>query len=1001
MSHPPAQIADQLIQGVDLLRPQITLAVIEELYRRVEEQKFQDPTRALQIADTAVMAAGTLDDPQATARAAWAKATALLFGGRAGEALPFYRQAERTYGELGELIEQVGVQAPLVYALNADGDTATALRLAADVRQRCQTMGESARRPLAYLEMNIGTIRKQQGAFAESLAACDNAKALFLALQDHEAAARAELNRANVLQEMDRFAEAAAAYAAARAPLVHSQRNRQQVALIDFNLGLLAERRGRFGEALRYLETAHDEFIPTIHKAATDLNRALIYNRLNLPAEAQELAQHANHIFVENGMAMESGHALLVVGEAARQMCDQQRAATAFSQAADAFTQQQSTFWLISAQLAQAQLDSVHKECAKIATPLDLALLVKEKADRADWPTLSVESRLTIVRTLLSSVSCSGRTSETRASVGPSIIPLLQEALSIAEQYHLTLHLLEIYRLLGRYYEQQGMTQQARDAYWQAIAHLQAARLAISLDELQLGYLADKSQIYTEAAALYTQATATQSCMTRDHAALLYLLDLAAVAPLSQRRTEPIENDAHTTALWAELEQLQEERRWQQHKITDPTATHKGLHTTLNQLEHRITDCWRRIGIRQHQQTASGTEPIGPPTAAAMTTAATTLYQQVQKRLAPNAALLCYTTLPHGLFALIVRAQESHLIPLGDQQTIAQALAAWRFHINDHRLIHGAPEVAQAMAQRLLATFHEQLFAPLEPLLTTGDQLFLSLPATLHDLPVAAFWHEGYLIERFCLTHLTAPSALCTQQRDTTKPSPSAAPLVIAHDAAGRVPNALREGELVATLLDCIPTNFVITGEPITNPPITNHQLTKIQSKNHQSPVHDHRHPSTLLIGEAATSTALLAAIEDASLIHIAAHAELAPTGPLFSSITLADRELPLMDLYHAAHLQHAPLVVLSTCVSGQGVLRGGGLLGLARAFFAIGASQMITTLWQIDDQTTTTLMQTFYQQLTTHSPSASPGQALHAVQQQLAPHHHPFFWAGFLHVQG
>ena len=352
MSADPRVIADQLLADFDAIRATVEYTVIVELRQRVEEHKFHDPTRALEIAEIATVAASLLGEPKAEALAAWAKATALLFNGQSAEAIPLYRRAEALYEELTHPVEQVSVQAPLVYALNAVGEPEAALALATQVQTHCETLGAPARQALAHLEMNIGTIRKQQGAFAASLAACDRAKALFAALHDAEGVARAEMNRANVLQEMDRFAEAATAYAAARPPLLISQRNRQQVALIDFNLGLLAERRGRLLEALRYLEAARDGFKPIVHQAAADLNRAMIYNQLNLPVEAQQLAQSAEAIFVANAMEMEAGHALLIIGIAERQLGHYLQSQRALQAANARFDQHQADFWSATAQLA-------------------------------------------------------------------------------------------------------------------------------------------------------------------------------------------------------------------------------------------------------------------------------------------------------------------------------------------------------------------------------------------------------------------------------------------------------------------------------------------------------------------------------------------------------------------------------------------------------------------------------------------------------------------------
>ena len=65
-----------------------------------------------------------------------------------------------------------------------------------------------------------------------------------------------------------------------------------------------------------------------------------------------------------------------------------------------------------------------------------------------------------------------------------------------------------------------------------------------------------------------------------------------------------------------------------------------------------------------------------------------------------------------------------------------------------------------------------------------------------------------------------------------------------------------------------------------------------------------------------------------------------------------------------AANLQ-ARLVVLSCCHSGRGkILKGEGVVGIARAFLAAGARSVLVTLWAIDDEATMVFMESFYQHL-------------------------------------
>ena len=60
-----------------------------------------------------------------------------------------------------------------------------------------------------------------------------------------------------------------------------------------------------------------------------------------------------------------------------------------------------------------------------------------------------------------------------------------------------------------------------------------------------------------------------------------------------------------------------------------------------------------------------------------------------------------------------------------------------------------------------------------------------------------------------------------------------------------------------------------------------------------------------------------------------------------------------------------AELVVLSACRSGEGeLLRGEGLVSMARAFLYAGASSLVVSLWNVADYSTAEFMQMFYREL-------------------------------------
>jgi tetratricopeptide (TPR) repeat protein len=111
-----------------------------------------------------------------------------------------------------------------------------------------------------------------------------------------------------------------------------------------------------------------------------------------------------------------------------------------------------------------------------------------------------------------------------------------------------------------------------------------------------------------------------------------------------------------------------------------------------------------------------------------------------------------------------------------------------------------------------------------------------------------------------------------------------------------------------------------------------------------------------VLEGDAATVAAALAALDGASLAHVAAHGHFREDSPLFSSLTLADGPLLVHDLQRLERPPHR--VVLSACESG--VMQPVGdqeLLGLAAALLSMGTAGVVSSLAEVDDAATVDVM--------------------------------------------
>ena len=126
----------------------------------------------------------------------------------------------------------------------------------------------------------------------------------------------------------------------------------------------------------------------------------------------------------------------------------------------------------------------------------------------------------------------------------------------------------------------------------------------------------------------------------------------------------------------------------------------------------------------------------------------------------------------------------------------------------------------------------------------------------------------------------------------------------------------------------------------------------------------------------------------DFGLLHFAAHAVADEERPERSAVLLAPGGAAEDGLLQSREIVDLPLdgrvVVLSACRSAGGsVLRGEGVLSLARAFFQAGSPAVVGSLWPLRDDETATLFESFYRHLArglslgaacgTHNATRSP----------------------------
>ncbi len=329
-----------------------------------------------------------------------------------------------------------------------------------------------------------------------------------------------------------------------------------------------------------------------------------------------------------------------------------------------------------------------------------------------------------------------------------------------------------------------------------------------------------------------------------------------------------------------------------------------------------------------------------------------------------DAVILSYWMAPRRSFLWVVTASKISIHPLPDEAEVRKQIEAHQTRIARSRdpLREEAPEAEW---------LYRNLVAPAEASMPKGSRVVFVPDGPLHQINpetlVVPSPERHYWIEDVVLT--TAPSLALLAQSAPKRPRPAPSILIIGDALAASeefpaLPNAAREVRQVAE----------------------------------QFPASERK----VYSGAQADPTAYTAAEPGRfTYIHFAAHAKANREVPLDSAVILSARN-EVYKLYARDIVSvplRADLVTLSACRSaGSRTYAGEGLVGLAWAFLSAGAGNVVAGLWNVEDASTSDLMEELYRSL---RQDLSPAEALRAAKLRLlrseTAYRKPYYWAPFM----
>ena len=328
-----------------------------------------------------------------------------------------------------------------------------------------------------------------------------------------------------------------------------------------------------------------------------------------------------------------------------------------------------------------------------------------------------------------------------------------------------------------------------------------------------------------------------------------------------------------------------------------------------------------------------------------------------------HSVFLFYWLAPKTSYLWAISATQDKAVRLTDQQQIAQDVNSYRTLVEETKGNPLSPTPSHAGTQ-----LFRELIAPVASLIPPNGRVVIIPDGVLHNLNfetlIASAPQPHYWIEDATIS--VAPSL-----------------------------SILRAGKSLATSHG----SLLLMGDPITTgtgyAPLPEAAL-EIANIQRRFPAAD----STVLTGAKAFVDAYIAAKpQNFSTIHFATHVDANAQSPLDSAIILSPQS-GRFSLYArdvARTPLNADLVTISACRgAGARTLSGEGLVGFAWAFFQARTQNVVTSLWDVSDNSTAQLMDDFYASVTTGHSYALSLRAAKLKMLQSSNYKRPYYWAPF-----
>ena len=895
-----------------------------------------DLDQALALLDRAAIIAEAAADPLAEALIWRGRANVLQRHERLEEALQASQKDAARCEQHGTPFDVALARTIQVYVLGALGRIAQAIAIARWIRPHYDEANFT--RGQAHLAMNLAQVHTMAWQLQDALREYDVALTHYRQMERPLKIARVQHNKGVTFELLGDLKRAQTCYAKAYPTFVEAG-DLFMLVKTQYNLAMLAIRRGAFEQALAHLDQARAdlEALPDApDRAYVDWFEAWVRKELGQRRTAQALIEKALTVFQRARYRLDTAQAHLELSELLA--ADQNR--SAMRQALEHLEQAKTLIDVRKAPLFTAWIDLKQAE-RLLALDRRVEAQIHAETARSSFKEASLPLRLAQSNIVLANILRGPDPERARALYHAALehtdgtFPLLA-----ARCWH----------GLGHLAAAEGDHELAEHHYETAYEVLDQLRHRLSTHQHQAGFVQRRQIVADEVLKLLHAQPQAEGRLL----AWVERLKAGVLADLLSRQPPDQQISAELRTLLQERERLRRERdqrlaELQLEREPDLAYSFQQASTRQRSSEHRQLDTLDEIrrALRRVEEHIARARPLGQSWRRAQTLSPS----EIQSLLDSKTILLSYYTLGDALHAVIVSTEDEGIHTYTLPTSFSQLEQRWRFL--QRKLLQ-----RQTPHQRL-ADLWQRLIAPLSTHLQGKTRLLVVPCRGLFNLPFAACYdprRQRYLIEDMSVQLLPSATMLGYCRRQSTG---KRYPLLVGYpgrpDQAGYLSNLKAE---MAALQGYLPD-------------------------------------ADLLLDEHATYDNLLQEMPERNLVHVAGHAHYEAREPLASGVYLAEgRQLRASDLYVRRGYLQGATVVLSACSSGKGRPTGWDILGLHSAFLYAGAVSIVGGLWQVDDESTMRFMGALYQHLLNGEETA---EALrHAQLALLAEGASPYHWAPF-----